>query len=36
MKLSNHGKVTLTIDIFRMGIVFFRKGIGHNNYIIRY
>jgi predicted O-methyltransferase YrrM len=29
-------KVTLTIDIFRMGIVFFRKGISRNNYTIRY
>ena len=31
-----HEKVTLSIDIFRMGIVFFRSGINHNNYIIRY
>jgi predicted O-methyltransferase YrrM len=29
-------KVSLTVDIFRMGIVFFREGIFHNNYIIRY
>jgi len=29
-------KVTLTIDIFRMGIVFFRSGISSNNYTIRY
>ncbi len=28
--------VSVTIDIFRMGIVFFRRGITHNNYIIRY
>ncbi len=31
-----HEKVSVTIDIFRMGIVFFREGINHNNYIIRY
>jgi predicted O-methyltransferase YrrM len=29
-------KVSVTIDIFRMGILFFREGINHNNYIIRY
>lgn len=29
-------KVSLTVDIFRMGICFFREGINHNNYIIRY
>lgn len=28
--------VTLTIDIFRMGIVFFRAGLTYNNYTIRY
>jgi predicted O-methyltransferase YrrM len=31
-----HEKISVTIDIFRMGIVFFRPGINHNNYIIRY
>ena len=35
-EIKRYGKVTLTIDLFRMGIVFFRKGIGCNNYIIRY
>lgn len=34
-EIKQYRKVTLTIDIFRMGIVFFRKGIVHNNYIIR-
>ena len=29
-------KVSVTIDIFRMGIVFFRKGISPCNYTIRY
>ena len=29
-------KVSLTIDIFRMGIVFFREGMSRNNYTIRY
>jgi predicted O-methyltransferase YrrM len=35
-EIKRHEKVSLTIDIFRMGIVFFREGIIHNNYIIRY
>jgi predicted O-methyltransferase YrrM len=35
-KIRQHEKVTFTIDIFRMGIVFFRKGISHKDYIIRY
>ncbi len=34
--IKAHEKVSVTIDIFRMGIVFFRKGIGHKNYVIRY
>jgi predicted O-methyltransferase YrrM len=29
-------RVSVTVDIFRMGIVFFREGIQRNNYIIRY
>jgi predicted O-methyltransferase YrrM len=29
-------KVSMTVDIFRMGIVFFREGIERKNYIIRY
>ena len=35
-EIKKYEKVSLTIDIFRMGIVFFRKGIVRNNYIIRY
>lgn len=31
-----HKKVTLTIDIFRMGIVFFRKGMTRQDYIINH
>jgi predicted O-methyltransferase YrrM len=31
-----HEKVSVSVDIFRMGILFFREGINHNNYIIRY
>lgn len=34
IKLSE--KVSVTIDIFRMGIIFFRKGINHQDYTIRY
>jgi predicted O-methyltransferase YrrM len=29
-------KVSVTIDIFRMGIIFFRKGVHHQDYTIRY
>lgn len=29
-------RVSLTIDIFRMGLVFFRKGITRTDYLIRY
>lgn len=29
-------KVSLTVDIFRMGLVFFRGGVTRNDYIIRY
>jgi predicted O-methyltransferase YrrM len=35
-EIKKHEKVSVTIDIFRMGILFFREGINHNNYIIRY
>jgi predicted O-methyltransferase YrrM len=35
-EIKHSGKVTLTIDIFRMGIVFFREGITNQNYTIRY
>jgi predicted O-methyltransferase YrrM len=34
--IKEHEKVSVTIDIFRMGIVFFRKGIFRQNYTIRY
>ena len=35
-EIRNHEKVSVSIDINRMGIVFFRKGITHNHYQIRY
>jgi predicted O-methyltransferase YrrM len=35
-EIKQYGKVTLTLDIFRMGIVFFRRGIGRKNYMIDY
>lgn len=35
-EIKENEKVSLTIDIYRMGIVFFREGINHRNYIIRY
>jgi predicted O-methyltransferase YrrM len=35
-EIKLHEKVSLSIDIFRMGMLFFRGGINHNNYTIRY
>jgi predicted O-methyltransferase YrrM len=35
-KIKQFEKVSLTVDIYRMGIVFFREGINHNDYVIRY
>ena len=35
-EIKLHKKVSVSVDIFRMGILFFRDGIIHNNYIIRY
>jgi predicted O-methyltransferase YrrM len=35
-EIKIHKDVTLSVDIFRMGIVFFRKGLNHFNYVIRY
>jgi len=34
--IRNHGKVSATIDIWRMGIVFFRTGINSNHFIVRH
>jgi len=35
-EIKRYENVSFTVDIFRMGIVFFRKGMNHNDYIIRY
>ena len=35
-EIKQNEKVSITVDIFRLGIVFFREGINHNDYIIRY
>jgi predicted O-methyltransferase YrrM len=35
-EIKQFEKVSVTVDIFRMGMVFFREGISHKNYIIRY
>jgi predicted O-methyltransferase YrrM len=35
-EIKRDEKVSVTVDIFRMGVVFFRGGINHNNYVIRY
>lgn len=34
--IKENEKVTMTVDIWRMGLVFFREGINHFDYIIRY
>jgi len=35
-EIKNHKNVTLSVDIFRMGILFFRKGVSHSEYVVRY
>lgn len=35
-EIKQSEKVSVTLDIFRMGIVFCKRGISPNNYIIRY
>jgi predicted O-methyltransferase YrrM len=35
-EIKLHPKVSISVDLFRMGIIFFREGINHNNYAIRY
>jgi predicted O-methyltransferase YrrM len=34
--IKDHPKVTVTVDIFRMGLVFFREGVAKANYKVRY
>lgn len=34
--IKNHEKVSVTLDIYRMGIVFFREGINTNHFIVRH
>jgi hypothetical protein len=35
-EIKLHSKVSISVDLFRMGILFFREGINHKNYAIRY
>ena len=35
-EIKVHSKVSVTIDIYRMGIVFFREGINSNHFVVRY
>jgi predicted O-methyltransferase YrrM len=35
-EIKKYDKVTLTVDILRMGLVFFREGVTRYDYIIRY
>lgn len=34
--IMNHSKVSVSIDIYRMGIVFFREGISSSHFIVRH
>jgi predicted O-methyltransferase YrrM len=34
--IKSHEGVTITIDLFRMGLVFFRTGVTRSDYVIRY
>lgn len=34
--IRNSGNISCTIDIFRMGLVFFREGMSRTDYVIRY
>lgn len=36
IEIKKNEKVTLTIDIYRFGIVFFRSGVSRYDYVIRY
>jgi len=35
-QIQNHPSVSLTIDLFEVGLVFFRKGIARQNFILKY
>jgi len=35
-EIKSHKNVTMSVDIFRIGMVFFRKGLNHFNYVVRY
>jgi predicted O-methyltransferase YrrM len=35
-QIKEHKSVTVTIDIFRMGLVFFRGGMNRFDYVIKY
>lgn len=35
-EIRKSSRITVTVDIFRMGLVFFRKGISRTDYIVRY
>jgi predicted O-methyltransferase YrrM len=35
-EIKKYDKVSATVDLFRMGIVFFREGMTHTDYTIRY
>jgi predicted O-methyltransferase YrrM len=35
-EIKQHPSVTLTIDLFRMGLVFFRKGLSREDFIIHF
>ncbi len=34
--IKNHNKVRVTIDLFRMGIVFFKNALSFQHYVIKF
>ncbi len=35
-EIKNHPKVKVSVDIFRMGLIFFRKELSHQHYVIKF
>ena len=35
-EIKNHSKVRVSVDLFRMGLIFFRKELSYENYVIKF
>jgi hypothetical protein len=35
-QISSHPRVTISIDVFMMGLVFFNKGFSKEKFVVRY